>query len=589
MNTFIVNKISGTYSDALEAYGLANLLNKIFDNRDIILEKIIIEDKGLYFQITISPDITSEDIDKLSFFSLFPFIKQNNDIDISIYPDYFDYIKQKELKKEKQELINKIYNEYKDKNEREKKLKEIDNIYQTIKYIDPSLDVFQQFASYNNYITYEKLYLNFYNNKDIFNILIKEILHYYSDDNYTDKTLKEIIKNRDFNIKITAIQLLNPSKGKGIKSAKANNASNTNFNNSNWIEETMKIIGSLSDMVCQLVKVGTNSYDLKVFVPSYKKVSYSFKQKIIPDFKNHLKGNTPIKIDILNILILIKIAIQHLGNSIIKQKVNNIIDGLYSVYQKDLGQGKAVSNISYLQIPNFIYISNKIENDEWVDILDEQINIIGSIDEQGETIQGLMLYRNFISTSSIYDFLNFSYWYATYLSSKLSKNEYAIPFDIETLNKFYKNMETQELNLSEIISNPGFQAIAKAIRNSTVTLQFTPKEERMFDIRYGVAQELKSKSKSKSDLAEFIGEFISFYNAEIARNYEIKGKTYYRSTVKHEELDDFYALLDKYPSRLVGALLASYGFALSKREVKNDENKEENIKNDTENILKSNN
>lgn len=242
-----------------------------------------------------------------------------------------------------------------------------------------------------------------------------------------------------------------------------------------------------------------------------------------------------------------------------------------------------------MQIPNFIYISNKIENDEWVDILDEQINIIGSIDEQGETIQGLMLYRNFISTSSIYDFLNFSYWYATYLSSKLSKNEYAIPFDIETLNKFYKNMETQELNLSEIISNPGFQAIAKAIRNSTVTLQFTPKEERMFDIRYGVAQELKSKSKSKSDLAEFIGEFISFYNAEIARNYEIKGKTYYRSTVKHEELDDFYALLDKYPSRLVGALLASYGFALSKREVKNDENKEENIKNDTENILKSNN
>ena len=592
MNTFKINKISGTYSDALEAYGLANLLNKIFDNRNIIPEKIIIEDKGLYFQITISPDITIEDIDKLSFFSLFPYIKQNNDIDISIYPDYFDYIKQKELKKEKQELIDKIYKEYKDKkdkNEREKKLKEIDNIYQIEKYIDPSLDVFQQFASHNNYETYEKLYLNFYNNKDIFNELIKDILHYYSDKNYTDQTLKEIIKNRDFNIKVTAIQLLNPSKGKGIKSAKANNASNTNFNNSNWIEETMKILGALSDMVCQLVKIVANSYDLKVFVPSYKKVNYSFKQKIIHDFKIHLKGKKPIQIDILNILILIKIAIQHLGNSIIKQKVINIIDGLYSVYQKDLGQSKAVVNISYLQIPNFIYISNKIENDEWVNILDEQINIIGSIDERSDTINGLMLYRNFISTSSVYDFLNFSYWYATYLSSKLSKNEYAIPFDIETLNKFYKNMETQELNLSEIISNPGFQAIAKAIRNSTVTLQFTPKEERMFDVRYGIAQELKSKSKSKSDLAEFIGEFISFYNAEIARNYEIKGSTSYRSTVKHEELDDFYALLDKYPSRLVGALLASYGFALSKREIKNDENKEENIKNDTENILKSNN
>jgi len=126
-------------------------------------------------------------------------------------------------------------------------------------------------------------------------------------------------------------------------------------------------------------------------------------------------------------------------------------------------------------------------------------------------------------------------------------------------------MSMNDFKISEIISNEGFKKVAYAIRKSTVTLQYTPKDQRKFEIRYGLSQTLQNKSKSTTDLAEFIGEFIGTYNAETARNVEKTGSIL-RANVKDNELNQFYELLDKYPSKVVGALLASYGFALTERE-----------------------
>lgn len=142
------------------------------------------------------------------------------------------------------------------------------------------------------------------------------------------------------------------------------------------------------------------------------------------------------------------------------------------------------------------------------------------------------------------------------------------------------NMDNDNLNLGEIIANEGFQAVAQAIRKSTVSLQYTPKDARKFEIRYGLAQELQNKSKSKTDLATFIGEFVATYNAETAKVAEKNSGKSFRANVKDEELTQFYTLLDKYPARLVGALLASYGFALKAKEVKAEEIEELNEENE---------
>lgn len=147
-------------------------------------------------------------------------------------------------------------------------------------------------------------------------------------------------------------------------------------------------------------------------------------------------------------------------------------------------------------------------------------------------------------------------------------NNFIRTFKIESLTKLYNFMEP---SLIDIIQNDGFKAIASAIRKSTVTLQYTPKDQRKFEIRYGLAQQLQNKSKSKLDLTTFIGEFIGAYNAETGRYAEKNNGKAIRANVKDAELIQFYNLLDINPSRLIGALLSSYGFALNSKDVPNKE------------------
>lgn len=575
MNTFKIYKQTRTYSDLIETYGFANLLSNIFDSLNLSDTEISISDKELYYQVSTSIDLSEDMLMKIRYFPIFRYLKQKPDSDMGLYPDYFDYPVQKEWKKEKQKLLLQAYSENmgKDKkNVRDRRIKEIESIFENEKRIDSTLDVYAQINSPNNFPSFDKLYQNLMVNKDLFPHLIIEILNYYGLENYCSKDFERKIRNLSFNKTVTATQLYNPQQGQGLNKPKADGINRKNFDSS-WICESMKISGALSDMICQLVKVGS-SYDLKVFVPEYKQVNFRYKESIIPKFKKQLKGNTPIQIDILNILLLTQVVIEHSGYTGLRKKVKDIISGLHSVYQKDLGQNKAVVNIGFIQVPKFIEISSKEENQIWIDILQEQRQIIGSIKEFGDTTQGLLHYRNFISGADINSFFKFSFWFSIYLSNQLSNNKYTRAFSVETLNQFYKSMDTKELKLTEIISNVGFIAIAYAIRKSTVTLQYTPKESRQYDVRYGFAQNLQNKSKSKEDLAVFIGEFIALYNSETARQSEKSGKTS-RLSVRENELIEFYSLLDRFPSKLVGALLSSYGFALKAKDaIKSDEQEE---------------
>lgn len=560
---FKVKKRTGTYSDTIEMFGLANLLNEIQSRADLSRPKLLIEDKSLYYELSVKPEITQELLNKLTYFPLFKYVIR--EVGETFEEDYFNYPLQREYKKERQALVQKAHQEFSGKEklqQRNLRLKEIERIYEEEKKIFPEFDVFSQIITPNNFIGFDKLYKNISQNKEQFPLIIKAILDYYSsvELDFRLKTLKS------FEDSLTALQIYNPTTGKGQNKGKASGASAGPVK-LNWICETMKVSGALSNMLCQLVKVGS-SYDLKVIVPDFKKAEYSHQRKISLNFKKNIKGNTPLKVDILNLLIIIKKLIE-LTDEYKDFKAKNILIGIHSVYQKDLGQNKAVVNIAELQTPDFIEFDSEDEAKNWIVFLQEQINIIGSIEELGDATQGLIAYRTFLTSSHFQSWIKFIFWYSYHIMSNFSKGKFALPFKESSLNKFFNNMSMNEFKISEIISNDGFKKVAYAIRKSTVTLQYTPKEQRKFEIRYGLAQTLQNKSKSASDLAEFIGEFISTYNSETARykekHPEADPKTV-RSIVKDVELTHFYQLIDNYPSKVVGALLASYGFALTEKE-----------------------
>lgn len=587
---FTTKRQSGTYADSLEAFGLASLLEKINNQLENGNAKVTIENKGTAYVVSNSHAIDVEQVNGLKYFQVVKFIKtfefdkkgkknaKFKALPIEIGNDYFDYVIQRAEKDAYNDSVKEILKE-KDKELLKKRmdiLKEARN-NEFGKKIDKEYDVYSQLIG-NPYVAFCDLYDNFDKNKEIFPDLLKEILDFYTQKEENEVKIEKTEK-RKFKIeeKVTAQQLLNPNQGKGLNQKKADNANMKNLDG-NWISETMKIAGAFEIMFCQNVKVSSTTYDTKIFVPDFKNITLKVAKDLQLDFKKHLKSVSPVKLDILNVINYVQTYIKL--SEEYKGRLKDTIGGFYSVYQKDLGQNKAVANISYLEIPNFIEFETKKEGAIWLEILNEQKDLVSNISEQGDAIQGLLAYRNFISSSNLDSFFKFNNWYSVYLMQSLAKNNrYVRFFIIETLNKFYTMLDkNNNCRIKEIINNQGFLAVAKAIRQSTVVLQSLPKGKRKFEIRYGVAQQIQNKSKSCDDLIAFIGDFIATYNAETSKFTEKvlrgEGKELARANVKIEELNDFYSLFETHSPKILGSLLASYGFAKPKK----DDDKVEKLK-----------
>ena len=144
--------------------------------------------------------------------------------------------------------------------------------------------------------------------------------------------------------------------------------------------------------------------------------------------------------------------------------------------------------------------------------------------------------------------------------------------------------QVNEIPLTEIINNPGFKRIAYAIRQSTVTAQYrwTQQNDRTYEVRYGLGQDLMRKVHHRTDFLCALSEFLLMYNAETAREEEKKVREIANKTKKPQEpldkeklyaynlrisvppehIDDIAKLIDRTgSSELIGSLLVAYGYA----------------------------
>lgn len=234
---FKILKRSGTYSELLETYGLANLIDEILKRNEVIAIKINIEDNGLYYSVKTNKEITDEMINNVQYFPVFKFIRKDEE---TIIPeeiiDYFNYPEQKKILDDFKERFNAIEKNRQLNSEQKKQTRKDLNTYKLSEFgkkIDPEFDVYREIKG-NPYSSFRKLFDNFYQNQSHFPVLIKEILSEYSQIKINRRSFKLVDE------KPTAQQLYNPNQGKGLNKNKANSASMGNLN-SNWISESMKI------------------------------------------------------------------------------------------------------------------------------------------------------------------------------------------------------------------------------------------------------------------------------------------------------------------------------------------------------------
>jgi hypothetical protein len=413
---------------------------------------------------------------------------------------------------------------------------------------------------------------------------------------------KENIKGKAL---VSALQIINPTTGKGANRAKARELTVGN-QDSFWLLELLKFRGFMEAAAPLVIK---ESKDRTTYVLQPKKIELNTLQATMRTLRAVLWPSSAIKLDILATLRLAQIFVQQYKalyeeNATVKKwrrrKITSIAQGFEVTFYKDLGSAYATMNVSDLHLPEWL---PRLEDNEAVQaaetLLDEHVNVIQHIrnskgEEGAEEYELLRFYRDFLSGDDLHPFWNFTTAYSGYLMSAFVSNRYVPQMTTRGLEKLLMTKQENDIPLTEITNNPGFKRVAYAIRQATVTAQYrwTQQNDRTYEVRYGLGQELMRKVHHRNDFLCALSEFLLLYNAETAREEEkavrsianetkqsqhplTKDERYARNlrlSVSTEHIDDITQLIDRSGSpELIGSMLVAYGYARDTFQAPRDE------------------
>ncbi len=575
-HNFFISKTTGTYSDALEAFGLCSLLNKLFRDKDVT-----ITNHGSYYEIGINVELFPS-MESFDYFQIMPYIKTKED-DCKIRP-FIDYEEQKKIKQEYGQFKKERWTDFQKQIYSRSSSTERKQIWKkyrkALSNYEPkphqNYDIFSTMMSLKALNAYKTVFNNIPTNKKHFGEFMDTLFNYYAD---RPKQLSDIeyteIKRQLKALKATeikAVQFFSPHQGKGLNAQKCNSSA-VGPMSSFWLKDCLKMVGCYDGMYCRKIKIG-KQFDTKIYVLDPKEIEFIKHKKLFGDFKRHLDGMSSIRLDINSVLAF---CIDFIKNSeeyksaapafskLLKPK--NFINGFYCVYFKSLGHSSAVANMSYLELPNFISVDGYETGKLWIKILEEHKKRIKALQENagGLCVSLLQNYRQFITTGELRHFFDFIAEYAEFLMQQTAKKKKDIkPFSLNLIEELVIMVDE---NFKVIFQSNGFKNIATAIRSSTISAQYNKaKGAGLYEVFYGMAQELIRKAEHKDELAEYLSEFVVRYNAETARVAERHpdllnlGKI--RPTVKKEDIEDVVDLIDKYGPTIVGKLLCACGYSL---------------------------
>ena len=243
----------------------------------------------------------------------------------------------------------------------------------------------------------------------------------------------------------------------------------------------------------------------------------------------------------------------------------NFVAGLHTAFYKDLGSSSAVMNLSFINLPRWMNTKDGGDVQTYRAVIKEHLNIVRSLEEErSEGYQLLQHYRDFLSAHDFTAFFEFTAQYPSYLLNALAKGNFWVK-PLSTTNLRRLLMSTQK-ELAPIIKSVGFQNIARAIRQSTVTLQYMARSGRPpYDIRYGLGQELRRKANYSDEFIQALGDFLYTFNAENARIAEVSSQ-HWRKSIREDDITEIVQLIDQHGPQTVCHLLLAFGYASPSRD-----------------------
>jgi hypothetical protein len=371
---------------------------------------------------------------------------------------------------------------------------------------------------------------------------------------------------------LSATQAVNPEQGKGANRAKADKL-DIGGQESFWLLEYFKFAGLYRTALPRVIQ-GKKDRKTYIVMPSREGISLHWHTMVFETFQKEFWANSAIQMDIqaslrytATMLKQWEAARQSSGR---RRRVSDFVDGFAVASFKDLGSALAMMNVATIRLPDWVeWPTDLAQAQQLTLVVEEHQKLIAALDEKrGEEEQLLRDYRDFLSSRdpALDAFFAFTAGYAGHTIRRMSKRQPVRRFSIEQLEVIIMANEERRKNanllpLSRIIENAGFRNIATAIRRSTVIPQYQKVAgDTPYEVRYGLADELRRKARNRNEFISALSEFMQQYVQENKRVFA-REKRAVRADITTKDIADLVQLIDEYDTLTVANLLIAFGYA----------------------------
>src|SRR6266700_3661989 len=485
MNTqrYYIEKTSDTSADTLLAVGFASLLKEVLRQNGISAKGIIIQDAGSYYTVQVPSPITNNDLENLEPFAIIKPLVTDKYIDKQekkeLKLDGFDYQRQQDLSKFYYEKLKKLSPEHRTPEARLNKSEH--SLFADIEEPDPQLGRYQaisqmKIASSFNELAQRWFYLEYLQREHI-HILLELFSSPINDIDNAIIACTKLAKEHELkkNAYATALQIINPTTGKGANYAKASELTRAIGNqDSFWLVELLKFVGFMHAAAPYVVQ---GSKDRKTYVLQPRIIELGTLQQMMYEFRTVCWSSTAVKLDIIASLRFAQTFIKHRQQALQgeteddffgEEQVFSVAHGFEVAFYKDMGSAYATMNVSSINLPNWLPRIKKLEEAEAaLAIFKEHLQIAQGLrnskgEEGSEEFELLRFYRDFLSGRDLRPFWKFTTAYSSYLISQheheKSPQRQIRPFTTTGLKNIIKmNTTATNKKLTGITTNEGFR------------------------------------------------------------------------------------------------------------------------------------
>jgi hypothetical protein len=388
--------------------------------------------------------------------------------------------------------------------------------------------------------------------------------------------------------RVKTVQLFTPNLAKGYGRLKPDSTERNDPTKAAWADpflEWLRYRGYFAATVP--VFHGSKGEHIRILAPIPGDITVAAYRSLVRELPTP-RGGSPAKIDSLATLDIARLLIRRSDMaptvtieddddlvSIQGRAPSDVISGLSVTNYQSLGSARAVSAVSELAVPGWFPIENPADAGLWLEILDEHYAIVRALDDSHSDELTLLLgYRRFLeqrgdehgSEPALDALLDFAGAYGSFVIRARETGRRVRQFNADLFRRVVESMSS---TYGSILSDPGFQAVAAAVRRSTVSAQSRKaRREEYREIRYGLLPDLRRASQldDKNALMIAVSEFIDVYNAENARREEATGRGWH-ARVTVDQFAAFARLVDDADGAgVIGALLCAYGTCRESRE-----------------------